>query len=71
MKAKTIITLVLVVLLLIVLIQNTQVISLHLLFWKISMSQIILIFLTLLIGLIAGYIVAKMTGGRQSRKDKN
>ena len=62
MKPKIIVSLVLAVLFLIILIQNTNVITLRLFFWKIGMSQIILIPLTMVIGLVIGYIVAKTTG---------
>jgi uncharacterized integral membrane protein len=69
MKAKTIVVLVLVALFVIILIENTQVVSLRLFFWKISMSQIILIPLTMLIGFVVGFLVAKVTGDH--RKEKN
>jgi len=69
MKPKTIVLLVLIVLFVIILIQNTQVVTLRLFFWKIGMSQIILIPLTMLIGLVIGYIVAQVTGNRH--KDNN
>ncbi|NVL91852.1 MAG: DUF1049 domain-containing protein [Desulfobacterales bacterium] len=69
MKAKTIVVLVLVALFVIILIENTQVVSLRLFFWKISMSQIILIPLTILIGFVIGYIVAKVTA-RAPRSEK-
>jgi uncharacterized integral membrane protein len=64
MKPKTIIALVLIALFVIILVQNTQVVTLRLFFWKIAMSQIILIPLTMLIGLALGYIVAQVTGNR-------
>ena len=67
MKAMTIVILVLVALFVIILVQNTQVVTLRLLFWKIGMSQIILVPLTMLVGFIIGYIVAKITGGTRSR----
>ena len=60
MKPKIIILLVIAALFLIFLLQNTQVISLHLYFWEISMSQIILIPLVMLIGFVIGFIVAKI-----------
>lgn len=66
MKAKTIIILILIVLFLIILIQNTQVVSLQLFFWKISMSRIILICLLIFIGFIIGFLVAKV--GRKHKK---
>ncbi len=68
MKAKTIVVLVFVALFVIILIQNTQVVSLRLFFWKISMSQIILIPLTMLIGFVIGLLVAKVIGDRHKRE---
>ena len=67
MKAKTIVILVLIGLFLIILIQNTQVVTLRLLFWKIGMSQIILVPVIMLIGFVIGYLVAKATGGTRNR----
>ena len=62
MKPKVVGVLVLGVLFLIVLLQNTQVVSLRLLFWGISMSRIILFPLVMLIGFVIGFFV-----GRKSR----
>jgi uncharacterized integral membrane protein len=67
MKPMTIVILVLVALFVIILVQNTQVVILRLLFWKLGMSQIILVPLTILIGFIIGYIVAKATGGHSMK----
>ena len=64
-KSKIIIALVFIAILLVILIQNTQVVTLQLLFWEISMSQILLTSFTLLIGLVSGYIVAKVLGTRR------
>jgi len=58
---KIIVGLVLAVLFVIFLLQNTQVVNLRFYFWKISMSQIILIPLVLILGFVIGYIVAKVT----------
>lgn len=68
MKPKWIVSLVIVVLLSIFLLQNTQVVTLRLYFWSLSMSQIILIPLTLILGFVAGYIVAKLTGKHVAAK---
>ena len=57
MKPKAIIILVLVTLFIIVLIQNTQVVTLRLLFWKVEMSQIVLIPLVLFVGMVVGYLL--------------
>ncbi len=56
MKPKMIAILILAVLLLIIVIQNSNVAELHLLFWKVSMSLIILIFFVTLIGFVIGYL---------------
>jgi uncharacterized integral membrane protein len=68
MKPKVISVLVLIVLFLVFLVQNTQVVTLRLYFWKISMSQIILIPLVLILGFALGYGVAKMAGKNGSSK---
>ncbi len=58
LKPKLIIAVVLGFLAAIVLVQNTQVATLYFLFWEISMSQIIVIFFSLLTGFLIGYLVA-------------
>ena len=65
MKPKVVIILVLVVLFLIILAQNTHVTTLHLLFWSISLSQIILIALVLVGGFILGYLTSMLTRKRR------
>lgn len=67
MKTKTIILLILIILCLIIILQNSQAVYLHLLFWKIGMSQIILTLTTLLIGFIVGFVVAKLTGKKPGK----
>lgn len=69
MKAKTIIILILIALFVIVLIQNTQVLTVQFFFWKISMSRIILICLLMLVGFIIGFLVAKV--GRKRWKGQS
>jgi len=56
MKPKLIALIILVLLFLIFLMQNTEVVTLRLYFWKISMSQIILIPLVLIIGFVCGFV---------------
>ncbi len=58
MNAKKIFMIIIIILFLILLLQNTQVVTLRLLFWKISMSQIILIPIILLLGFALGYLTA-------------
>jgi len=50
-----------------VILQNTEVVTLQLFFWKISMSRIILLALTLLIGFGLGYAVAGITASQQNK----
>ncbi len=64
MKPKTIIVLILIGLALIIILQNTQVVTLRFLFWDIAMSRIILIPLLMLVGVVLGYIGATMWGNR-------
>ncbi|MFC1515090.1 LapA family protein [Candidatus Omnitrophota bacterium] len=59
MKPKVIGALVLGILFLIILLQNTQVVSMRLLFWEISMSRIILFPLVLLVGFVIGFFVGR------------
>ena len=68
MRPKFIVVLVLIALFLIILIQNTQVVTLRLFFWKVGMSQIILIPLTMVIGFVVGFVVSKVIGNRDKRK---
>ena len=70
MKPMTIVILVLIALFVIILVQNTQVVTLRLLFWKIGMSQIILVPLTMLIGFVIGYLVAKVTGSHHGSTER-
>jgi len=38
--------------------QNTAIVNLHFLFWKVSMSRSLMIFLVLLAGMLVGWIAA-------------
>ncbi|MFA7114486.1 MAG: LapA family protein [Candidatus Omnitrophota bacterium] len=46
-------------LILIFFLQNTQVVTIRILFWQIAMSRIILLGITLLVGMVLGFFVAK------------
>ncbi len=67
MKPKTIILTILIVLVLIIVVQNSHAVKVNLFFWSFYMSQIILLPLTLLVGFIVGFIVGKLTGRSQSK----
>lgn len=60
MKPKAIIILILFVPVIIVLLQNTQVVTLQLLFWKVQMSRVIFIPVIFAIGLIVGFVLCKI-----------
>jgi len=67
MKPKLIVVLVLIALFLVILIQNTQIVTLRLFFWKVGMSQLILIPLTMAIGFAVGLIVSKLTSNKTKK----
>ena len=60
MKLKTLFITVLLILLVIIMMQNTQIVTVTLLFWDVSMSRIVLIFLALLFGFVLGYFVGRL-----------
>lgn len=64
--AKIIVMGVLVLLFTILVVQNTDVVTVQLFAWEVTMSQIILLVLTLLAGFILGYFTAH--GSHRSRK---
>jgi uncharacterized integral membrane protein len=57
MKPKIVLVIVLLALLLLVLFQNTQEVIFRIFFWKISMSQVILVPLAVFLGFLFGYFV--------------
>ncbi len=59
MKPKIIFGIIIAVLFLIVLLQNTDVVSFRFLFWQFSMSRIILFSLVLLMGMILGFFLGR------------
>jgi uncharacterized integral membrane protein len=59
MKPKLIIILILVLLAVIFVIQNSAMVTIELFFWSISMNQIIMICGLLLVGFLLGYLVTR------------
>lgn len=57
MNFKNIAALILVAIFIIVSIQNVEVISVHFLFWKIDISKLLLLLLTLVIGILVGMVI--------------
>jgi putative membrane protein len=60
MKLKGIIAIIFVVLVLVIVIQNTQVVTLQLFFWSVHMSRIVLILVTFAFGVVFGYVIARI-----------
>ncbi|MBP1748665.1 MAG: hypothetical protein H6Q52_1204 [Deltaproteobacteria bacterium] len=65
MNKKLIVILVLVGLLLILIIQNVQNISLNIFFWNIMMPQVILVLILFALGFVIGFLAAKMKRSKQ------
>ena len=68
MKAKIIILMILVILFTIFVSQNTEVVTVKAYFWQFQMSIIVLISLIGLLGVIFGFIIAKVFDRPQSGK---
>ncbi|MDP8267019.1 MAG: LapA family protein [Candidatus Aceula meridiana] len=62
MKPKSVILLISGIIFAIIFFQNTQVVSIQFLFWKLSMSRIILLPLVMLVGVVIGFFVGKKSG---------
>lgn len=56
---KNIIFVILIALVIVFVIQNTQVVEVRLLVWEVSMSRALMILVTLLIGIISGLLVRR------------
>lgn len=67
MKPKVAVAILLGLLLLAVILQNTQVVAVRFLFWEIQMSRLLLILLAAAVGFIGGYVVATLRTGRNGR----
>ena len=57
--AKTIIFVILIALVVVFTIQNIEVVEVRLLVWKVSMSRALMLFGTLIIGVIAGWLLRR------------
>ena len=59
MKAKTILILIIISIVLIVFVQNVDVVTYNILFWEISMTRVIFFPFVLLMGFVLGYFFGK------------
>ncbi len=71
MKVKVIFIFSFLALFAILILQNSTVVGLKFFFWKIEMSLIILIPITILLGIIIGFILAKVMDGGVKAKEKD
>ena len=70
MKPKTWTIIILLFLCAVLLLQNMEVVSFKVFFWDITMSRIIAFPLLVLIGMVIGFAVAKLTGRTHREKKK-
>ena len=61
-RPKVIAIIVISALALIILLQNLQTVTFRLFFWKVEVSQLLLVLLMLIIGYILGFLTAKLAG---------
>ena len=54
---------------LVVILQNTEVVTVRFLLWDFRMSRVVLMVLTGAVGFLAGFVVAKFTGSRRASLD--
>ena len=66
MNTKIIVMLTAILLAVIIMVQNTQVIRMRLLFWSLDISKILLLVILLLLGFVVGYVVATISNKKSS-----
>jgi len=71
MKPKMITGIILGVLIIIILFQNTQATVLRFYFWNISLPQIVLILIVLIVGFLVGFVTAKLMGKKKNKKSSS
>ena len=59
-KPRLVVAILLGALVLVLVLQNTEVVSVRFFFWEFSMSRVVLVLLTTLIGVVCGYLVARL-----------
>ncbi|MDZ7723907.1 MAG: lipopolysaccharide assembly protein LapA domain-containing protein [candidate division KSB1 bacterium] len=69
MKVRAVVISVFAVLLLIVLLQNTQIVNVRLLFWTVSMSRIVLLLVVIVISFLLGYLTHFLLNKRKKKKN--
>ena len=62
--AKGIVFVVLVIIMVLFVLQNTQVVDVQLLVWKVTMSRALMLLGTFVLGMVAGWLVGRFRGKR-------
>ena len=70
MSVKGVVILVLVVLCLVVFFQNTEVVTFKIFFWELTMSRIVLLLITLIVGIVIGYVLTTVLRGKSDREER-
>ncbi|MBD3369248.1 DUF1049 domain-containing protein [Candidatus Fermentibacteria bacterium] len=70
MRAKLILSMILAVIVLIVLLQNTEQVATSILFFKLELPRAILLLVTLLVGFVVGMATGMLSQHRKQRKGK-
>jgi uncharacterized integral membrane protein len=64
-RPKVIAIIVIAILALIILLQNLQTVTFRMFFWKVEVSQLLLVLLMLIIGFVLGLLTAKLGGKKE------
>jgi uncharacterized integral membrane protein len=64
MRVRSVVIIVLLLLFLTVIVQNTGIVSIRILFWDFVMSRIILLALSLVVGVVVGFLLGRPWGKR-------
>jgi len=62
--AKGIVFVILVIIMVLFVLQNTQVVDVQLLVWKVTMSRALMLLGTFVLGIVAGWLVGRFRGRR-------
>ncbi|HUV36899.1 MAG TPA: LapA family protein [Patescibacteria group bacterium] len=68
MNTKIVVALILIIIALVIALQNTANVPIHLLFWEFGMPRIVMILFTLVLGIIIGYVIATVRCGRKENR---
>jgi uncharacterized integral membrane protein len=68
MKIRAMLTLLLAILSVIFVLQNTEVVGIRFLFWTLSMSRVLLILLLMAVGILIGWLLHGLSGPGKRRR---